>query len=76
MEKNSCVFLKWHYHLFALPDPLHPHDSGYLRSLFRRKFTTISTFGESIGFLIDAVDNLIVNYVNGFKKDLDKQRAS
>ena len=58
------------------PDPLHPHDSGYLRTLFRRKFTTISTFGESIGFLIDAVDNLIVNYVNGFQKDLDKQRTS
>ena len=58
--------------LFCPPpsDPLHPQESLDLRSLIRRRLTTLSTFGGAVEHLINAVDKLVVNYVDALEEGL------
>jgi len=51
-------------------NPLHPQESLDLRSLIRRRLTTLSTFGGSVEHLINAVDQLVVNYVDALEEGL------
>jgi len=51
-------------------NPLHPQTSEKIRSMIRRKLTTISTLGGAIGNLFDAVDDLVVAAVEGIVENL------
>jgi len=56
-------------------NPLHPKVVEELRSLIRRKLTTISTLGGSIGKLFDAVDDLVVSAVQELVSKLELSRT-
>lgn len=52
-------------------NPLHPAESLDLRALIRRQLTTLSTFGGAVEHLIDALDDLAVNYVDMLAVSID-----
>ena len=53
------------------PDPLHPREQRDLRSLIRRKLTTLSTFGSVVEEFLNAADDLAVDYVDALKASMD-----
>jgi len=52
-------------------NPLHPAESLDLRALIRRQLTTLSTFGGAVEHLVDALDDLAVNYVDMLAVSID-----
>jgi len=54
-------------------NPLHPQEALDLRSLIRRRLTTLSTFGGAVEHLITAVDKFVINYVDALEEGLEQR---